>query len=83
MEDTPAVVTVEAANTANDLAAPRFGATSVLATMALEEVIPVFLAAGLDLTALDAPAVAASATARDSIARLRTAVFIYISCLMQ
>jgi hypothetical protein len=51
--------------------------------MALEEVIPVFLAAGLDLTALDAPAVAASATARDSIARLRTAVFIYISCLMQ
>jgi hypothetical protein len=51
--------------------------------MELEEVIPVFLAAGLDLTALDAPAVAASATARDSIARLRTTVFIYISCLMQ
>jgi hypothetical protein len=83
MADTPALVTVEAANTANDLAAPRFGATSVFATMALDEVIPAFFGAALECGGLDAYTVVARTTASDSIAKLRIPVFMNVSCLNQ
>jgi hypothetical protein len=76
MADTPALVTVEAANTANDLAAPRFGATSVFATMAVDVDIPTFFGALCELGGLDARTVVARTTASDSIAKLRIPVFI-------
>jgi hypothetical protein len=63
MADAPAFVIVEAANTANVLADPRFGATSVLT-----EDIPAIFDVERDWTGLDAPTVAARTSASASIA---------------
>jgi hypothetical protein len=81
MADTPALVTVEAASTANALEAPRFGATSVLTIMVLDESTTGFLDTTLECGGLDARTVVARTTASDSIARLRIPVFMNFSCL--
>jgi hypothetical protein len=82
MADAPALVTVEAANTANDPAAPRFGAASVFATMAIEDGAAAVLDAVRDVGGLAAATVVARVTASDSSARVRIPVFMNFSCLM-
>jgi hypothetical protein len=72
MEDTPLLVTVEAASTANALEDPRFGATTVLAVMKFGAAI---FAAELELVGLDARTVVARTTASESNANVRRTVF--------
>src|SRR5881394_589438 len=84
MTDAPAAVTVEAANTANVPAAPRFGAVSALTTIVADEPFTVVLdprVVGNLLAALDAPnaAVMARATASDNTAKLRIPFFMKMS----
>jgi hypothetical protein len=79
MADAPALVTVAAANTANDLAAPRFGAASVLATRVFDEGTPAIPVVG----GLAAPTVVAKTIASGSIAKLRILVVMNGSCLNQ
>jgi hypothetical protein len=81
MADAPVLVTVEAANTANDPAAPRFGAASELTSMELDGDTLAFFDAECDVGGLAAPTVAAKTSASGSIARLRIPGFIDFSCL--
>src|SRR5437764_12365025 len=76
----PALVTVEAARTANVPATPRFGAVSVLATNAPDTGWARIVTAGVGvlgnlLAALDTPSAAevARAIAGESVAKLRIA----------
>src|SRR5580765_3276382 len=80
MADAPVLVTVAAANTAYDAAAPRFGATSVLTSMELDGDTLAFFDA-VCVGGLAAPTVAAKTIARGSIAMRRIPGFMDFSCL--
>jgi hypothetical protein len=80
MADAPVLVTVEAANTAYDAAAPRFGATSVLTSMELDGDTTAFFDDEC-VGGLAAPTVAAKTSASGSIAVRRIPGFMDFSCL--